>query len=107
MVDPGQAYQSEDFGVGDMALRQLFMAAKNPRHEVLCFWEATYGGPVLRVLMLERDVARPKLIFYAITNNDIPHERWTWGEVKGHILQNRMDVLISAEHPGNYDNRLP
>jgi hypothetical protein len=40
-------------------------------------------------------------------NNDIPHERWTWGELKGHMSQNRMDILMSAEHPGVYDNRLP
>jgi hypothetical protein len=107
MVDPGQRYQSWDFGIGDKAQRQLFVAATNPRHEVLCFWEATNGGPVLRVLMLERDRAKSNLIFYAIMNNDIPHERWTWDEVKKHILQNKIDVFISAEHPDVYDNRLP
>ena len=107
MVDPGHSYQDQDFGVGDMPVRQLFIAATNPRHEILSFWQATIGGPVLHVLMLERGSPKPKLIFYAIMNNDIPHERWTWGELKGHILQNRMNVIMSAEHPDVYDNRLP
>jgi len=107
MVDPGYSYQDMDFGTGDMPQRQLFMAATNPRHELIAYWQATQGGPVLRVLMLERGNAKPRLIFYAIMNNDIDHERWTWGELKGHILQNRMDHLLSAEQPGTFENRLP
>jgi hypothetical protein len=107
MVDAGHSYQSEDYTIGDMALRQLFLVAKNRRHEILAFWEGTIGGPVLRVLMLQRDGRKPKLIFYAIMNNDIPQNSWTWYEVTRHILQDKMDILMSAEHPDTYDNRLP
>jgi hypothetical protein len=93
MVDPGCSYSSEDSMVTDPR-HQLFLAAKSPRHELLSYWEATQGGPMLRVLMLERDGGKPKLILYAVMNNDIPHERWTWGELKGHILQNRFDAIM-------------
>ena len=107
MVDPGKAYESSDFGTGKLPARQLLLAAKNTRYEVLCFWEGTVGGPMLKVMMIRRDIAKPRLLFDAIMNNDIPQNRWTWEEVKRHIRENKMDVLISAEHPGTFDNRLP
>lgn len=107
MVDSGRRYQSGDFGTGRLPLRQLLVAAKNPRYEVLCFWQGTVGGPALHVMMIQRDLGKPRLVFDAIMNNDVPQDSWTWEEVKRHIVQNKMDVLISAEHPGAYDNRLP
>jgi hypothetical protein len=107
MVDPGKSYQSGDLWDTDKPIRQLLLAPTSRRHDILCFWEGTQGGPCLGVLLLERDVPRSKLIFYAIMNNDISQGSWTWNEVKRHILHNKMDVLISAEHPGVYDNRLP
>jgi hypothetical protein len=91
MVDPGHPWNDLDFG-GDPHC-QLFLAAKSPRYELLSYWEATQGGPMLRVLILERDGGKPKIIFYAVMNNDIPRERWTWEEVKGHILQGRFDAI--------------
>jgi hypothetical protein len=92
MVDPGHSYSSEDDLVGDPR-HQLLLAAKSSRHELLSYWQATQGGPMLRVLMLERDHGKPKLILYAVMNNDIPPERWTWGELKKHILQNKFDAI--------------
>ena len=106
MVDPGHSYSSEDYMIGDPQ-RQLLLAAKSKQHELLSYWQATHGGPILRVLMLEHAGRKRKLIFYAVMNNDIAPECWTWGELKGHIVQNKMDHLISAEHPGTFDNRLP
>lgn len=107
MVDPGKAYERADFGTGKLPERQLLVAARSARHEILCFWQGTIGGPVLRVMMSQRDGAKSTLVFYAVINNDIPQNSWTWEQVKRHIVQNKMDVLISAEHPGSYDNRLP
>jgi len=93
MVDPGHSYASEDYMIGDPR-HQLLLAAKSPRHELISYSEATQGGPMLRVLMLERHHQKPKLIFYAVMNNDIPPKRWTWGELKGHILQNKFDAIM-------------
>ncbi len=107
MVDPGQIYQSGDFATGKLPERQLLLAAKNARHEVLCFWQGSHGGPWLHVMAIERGTPKSTLIFSAIMNNDIAQDKWTWEEVKRHIRDNKMDVLISAEHPGVFDNRLP
>lgn len=93
MVDPGHSYASEDYMIGDPR-HQLLLAAKSPRHELISYWQATQGGPMLRVLMLERDHRKPKLILYAVMNNDIPPEHWTWDELKGHILQNKFDAIM-------------
>jgi hypothetical protein len=107
MVDAGKGYEGGDVWDTNRPLRQLLLAAKNPHHEVICFWQGSQGGPFLRVMMIERGVGRPRLVFYAIMHNDISQSSWNWEEVKRHILENRMDVTISAEHPGIYDNRLP
>src|SRR5438067_131934 len=93
MVDPGHSYASEDYMIGDPR-HQLLLAAKSSRHELLSYWEATQGGPMLRALMLEHVGGKSKLILYAVMNNDIPHERWAWGELKRHILQNRFDAIV-------------
>jgi hypothetical protein len=93
IVDPGYSWNDQDFGDDDTPHCQLFLAAKSPRYELLSYREATQGGPMLRVLILERDGRKPKLIFYAVMHNDIPRERWTWGELKGHILQGRFDAI--------------
>ncbi len=107
MVNPGEAYQSADFGTGKLPLRQLLVAAKNGEHEVLCFWQGSQGGPWLHVMMIERRKPKSALIFSAIMNNDIAHDKWTGAEIKRHVIQGKMEILISAEHPGAYDNRLP
>jgi hypothetical protein len=107
MVDPGKSYENGDVWDTTKPMRQLLVAAKSPQHEVLCFWHGTQGGPALRVLMIRRGTVKPRLIFSAIMHNDIPENKWTWEQVKRHILENRMDVSITAEHPGTYDNRLP
>jgi len=91
MVDPGYSWNDLDFGGGQHC--QLFLGAKNPRYELLSYWEATQGGPILRVLILDRGSGKPKRIFYAIMHNDIPREWWTWGQLKGHILQGRFDAI--------------
>jgi hypothetical protein len=91
MVDPGHSWNDLDFG-GEPHC-QFFLAAKNPRYELLSYWEATQGGPMLRVLILERSGGKPKRIFYGVMHNDIPSARWTWGELKGHILQGRFDPI--------------
>ena len=93
LVDPGYAWASEDYMDGPC---QLLLAAKNARHEILCYWEATQGGPNLRVLVLRLE-PKPRLIFHAIMYNDIPHERWTWGEIRGHVLQGRFDPIIPSD----------
>src|SRR5690349_10894929 len=66
MVDPGQWYQTGDTWIGNKAIRQLLVAAKSTRYEVLCFWEGGQGGPGLSVMILKRDTSRPTLIFHAI-----------------------------------------
>ena len=107
MVDPGRPYQSGDFGTGRLPNRQLLVAAKNANHEFICFWEGTQGGPMLVLMLIQRGIVKPRLLFYAIMNNDIPEDKWTWEEVKRHVVQNRIDVVISEKHPGAYDDRLP
>jgi len=104
-LDPGENYQSGDVWDPDKPMRQLVLAAKGPQHEVLYFWQGTQGGPMLVVMIIEYGTPKPRLIFNALMHKDIPPTTWTWAEIKRHILENRMDVLISAEHPGTYDNR--
>jgi len=87
-VDPGQAWASEDYMLGPC---RLFLIAKSSQYELLSYWEATQGGPMLRVLVLRR---QPKPKLYAIMHNDISPERWTWGEIRGHILQERFDAIM-------------
>ncbi|PYK68889.1 MAG: hypothetical protein DME45_04935 [Verrucomicrobia bacterium] len=99
------SYESGDVWDTTKPLRQLLLAAKNPRYELICFWQGTQGGPALGVLMIRRTRGNARLIFSAVMNNDIPENKWTWEQVKRHILENKIDVLISAEHPGVYDNR--
>src|SRR5262245_11041315 len=70
MVEPGHSYSSGDYMVGDPR-HQLLLAAKSPRYELLSYWQATQGGPMMRVLMLERGAGKPKLILYGVMNNDI------------------------------------
>jgi hypothetical protein len=90
IVDPGHAWASEDWMLGPC---QLLLVAKNSQHEILSYWERTQGGPMLRVLVLRRQ-PKPRLFFSAIMHNDISLKRWTWGEIRGHILQGRFDAIM-------------
>lgn len=101
IVDPGEPYDSGDMYAGGPLIHQLLVGAKSRRHEVVCFWVGTHGGPTLCVRMLRRGSGRPTLIFSAIMKNDIRAEDWNWEQIKQHIRDNRMDVLSdhSARQP--------
>jgi hypothetical protein len=88
IVDPGHAWANEDWMAGPC---QLLLVAKNSRHEVLSYWERNQGGPFLHVLVLRRG-PKQKLVFHALMYNDIPHERWTWDEIRRHFLQRKFDA---------------
>jgi hypothetical protein len=90
IVDPGHAWASQDYMLGPC---RLLLVAKNTQHEILSYWEATQGGPMLRVLVLRRQ-PKPKLFFCAVMHNDIPSERWTWAEITGHILRRKFDAIM-------------
>ena len=90
IVDPGHAWASEDYMFGPC---QLLLVAKNSRYEILSYRERTQGGPMLRVLVLRRH-PKPNLFFTGVLNNDIPSERWTWEQVRTHVLQGRFDAIM-------------
>ena len=93
LVDPGHAWAVYDYMDGPC---QLLLLAKNPKYEILSYWEASGGSHQLRVMVLRRG-PKPKLIFHAIMYNDIDHARWTWGEIRGHVLQGRFDPIIPSD----------
>ena len=72
---------------------QLFLVAKSPRHEVLSYSERNQGGPFLHVLLLRRE-PKQKLTLHALMHNDVPQQRWTWREIRKHVLQGRFDAIV-------------
>jgi hypothetical protein len=99
IVNPGENYNSTDYGPRSEPDKQLVLAAKNRQYLVVSFWAATHGGPMLRLIVIEGG-AKPSLVFSAIMDNDIPRKNWDWKQIKRHVHEDRLVILRSFEHPG-------
>lgn len=99
VVDPGEEFQSSDSWVEvNKPARQLILAAINAKYELVCFWKATQGGPARYLMLVRRAGPDSQVIFYATLDREVRK----WADLKRVVSQNKITVLISAEHPHAY-----
>jgi hypothetical protein len=102
LVDPDQPFDSSDAFVDASKLGQLILAGINKRYEVICFRQATQGGPVANLMLVQRAGRDSAVIFYGSLSTE-PH---IWADVKTLLIQGKVSEFISAAHPEPYKSPL-
>jgi hypothetical protein len=102
LVAPDQPFDSSDAFVNASKLGQLILAGINKRYEIICFWQATHGGPVANLMIVQRAGRDSAVIFYGSLSGE-PH---SWADVKTLLIEGKISEFVSAAHPEPYKSPL-
>ena len=102
LVDPDQPFDSSDAFVDASKLGQLILAGINKRYEVICFRQATHGGPVANLMLVQRAGRDSAVIFYGSLSGE-PHG---WADVQTLLIEGKISEFISTARPEPYKSPL-
>jgi hypothetical protein len=102
LLNPDQPFDGSDAFVDASKLGQLIVAGINKQYEVVCFWQATHGGPVANFMLVQRAARDSAVVFYASLNGE-PHN---WADVKTLFFEGKISEFISAAYPHRYKTPL-